>query len=196
MRSELLDNYCYYYCCYYYIILLLLLLLLLLILLSVFFFLSFSTLFYKLHFLNKKLYCFIVRCNGVSVILYLFLLLFLSFWRSPCWCQAGKFTLPKSRTSNRSKASNRSLFFMANTVLHDIRKVRMFFKHRNYKVGGWKRQNTEKWTQTAQTASKMLNVWGKLGCLITTLQVKLLAAVHFVLFFYHLYTLGLCCLSR
>lgn len=42
-------------------------------------------------------------------------------------------TFPKSRTSNRSKASNKSLFFIANTTLQDIRNVRMFFKHKNCK---------------------------------------------------------------
>lgn len=40
-------------------------------------------------------------------------------------------TFPKSRTSKRSKASNKSLFFIPNTSQQDVRKVRMFFKHRN-----------------------------------------------------------------
>lgn len=41
-------------------------------------------------------------------------------------------TFPKSLTSKRSKASNSSLFFMPNTSLHAVRKVLMFFRHRNY----------------------------------------------------------------
>lgn len=89
--------------------------------------------------------------------------------------------MPKSRTSNRSKASNRSLFFTANTMLHDIRNVRMFFKHRNYK--------DEKENEVEQDASKMLTVWKKPRRLITTLQVKLFEVMHF---FFHVYTLDLC----
>jgi len=40
-------------------------------------------------------------------------------------------TFPKSLTSNRSKASNSSLFFMPNASLHAARNVLMFFRHRN-----------------------------------------------------------------
>lgn len=47
-------------------------------------------------------------------------------------------TFPKSRTSKRSKASNKSLFFIPNTSQQDVRNLRMFFKHRNC--------NGQKWT--------------------------------------------------
>lgn len=40
-------------------------------------------------------------------------------------------TFPKSLTSKRSKASNSSLLLMPNTSLHAVRKVLMFFRHRN-----------------------------------------------------------------
>lgn len=43
------------------------------------------------------------------------------------------FTLAKSRTSNRSKASNRSLFLRWNLPWQAARKVRIFFRHRNWK---------------------------------------------------------------
>lgn len=42
-------------------------------------------------------------------------------------------TLPKSRTSNRSKASNSSLFFMPKISEHALRNVLMFFKQRNWR---------------------------------------------------------------
>lgn len=40
-------------------------------------------------------------------------------------------TFPKSRTSKRSKGSNSSLFLNPNLSWQTLRKVRMFFKHRN-----------------------------------------------------------------
>lgn len=40
-------------------------------------------------------------------------------------------TFPKSRTSKRSKGSNSSLFLSPNLSWQTLRKVRMFFKHRN-----------------------------------------------------------------
>lgn len=52
-------------------------------------------------------------------------------WASSAWLSKRRLTFPKSLTSNRSKASNSSLFFMPNTSLHAARKVLMFFRHRN-----------------------------------------------------------------
>lgn len=56
----------------------------------------------------------------------------LTHFHSFCVTEHCCLTFPKSLTSKRSKASNSSLFFMPNTSLHAIRKVLMFFRHRNW----------------------------------------------------------------
>lgn len=63
-------------------------------------------------------------------------------WASSAWLSKRRLTFPKSLTSNRSNASNSSLFFMPNTSLHAARKVLMFFRHRNCErnrglIKGW-----------------------------------------------------------